>query len=74
MIEWDPTQPRWTQVADVLRRRIDSGTYQKGGRVPSVQQLVAEFGIASVTAQKTLRALREEGLIVTTPGMGSFVA
>ena len=73
-MEWDLTRSRWEQVAEVLRRRIESGAYPQGSRVPSVQQLVAEFGVASVTAQKTLRALREEGLIVTTPGMGSFVA
>lgn len=33
-----------------------------------------EYGIAKITARKVLAALREEGLIVTTPGWGSFVA
>lgn len=66
--------PRWTQVADVLRARIKDGTYAVGTRVPSVVQLTGEFGVASATAQKALRALKEEGLTRTVVGMGSFVA
>lgn len=66
--------PRWVQVADVLKARIKDGTYPPGTRVPSVVQLVGEFGVASATAQKALRALREEGLTRTVVGMGSFVA
>jgi GntR family transcriptional regulator len=37
-------------------------------------QLEAEFGIARGTVRKATAALRDEGLITTTPGMGSFVA
>lgn len=42
--------------------------------MPSVVQLTSEFGIANATAHKVLRALREEGLTYTEPGLGSFVA
>jgi GntR family transcriptional regulator len=38
-----------------------------------VIQLQAEFGIATDTGQKVMRALREAGLIETVSGMGSFV-
>ncbi|PNG18061.1 hypothetical protein C1J00_33105 [Streptomyces cahuitamycinicus] len=34
----------------------------------------SEFGVANATAHKVLRALREEGLTYTEPGLGSFVA
>jgi DNA-binding GntR family transcriptional regulator len=37
-------------------------------------QLEAEFGVARGTIRKATAALREEGLLLTTPGMGSFVA
>lgn len=37
-------------------------------------QIIAEFGIATATAQKVLAGLRKEGLIYTEPGLGSFVA
>ena len=55
------------------RERIADGTYPPRARVPSVLQLQAEFGIAAATGQKVHRALREEGLIYTEPGLGSFV-
>ena len=72
----DPTSPvpRWQQVADVIRSRIADGTYPPGTRVPSVIDLAAEFGIAQATAQKTLTRLREDGMIYTVPGLGSYVA
>jgi DNA-binding GntR family transcriptional regulator len=35
---------------------------------------VQEFGVARNTIRKATRALREEGLIVTVPQLGSFVA
>jgi GntR family transcriptional regulator len=42
--------------------------------VPSIVMIHQEYGIAKTTARKVLAALRDEGLIVTTPGWGSFVA
>ncbi|MFE7624299.1 GntR family transcriptional regulator [Streptomyces sp. NPDC057509] len=72
-IELDETRPKWRQVADILRARIADGTYPTGSRVPSVVAITEEFGIAIVTAQKALKALREEGSIRTEVGMGSYV-
>ncbi|MEV5314014.1 winged helix-turn-helix domain-containing protein [Streptomyces sp. NPDC052610] len=73
-MEFAPDIPRWRQVAKVIRARIADGTYPPRTRVPSVVQLTSEFGIANATAHKVLRALREEGLTYTEPGLGSFVA
>lgn len=74
MIDFVPDQPRWRQVANVVRARIADGTYPPRSRVPSVVQLTEEFGIAATTGQKVHRQLRAEGLIYTEPGLGSFVA
>jgi GntR family transcriptional regulator len=74
VIEFVPDIPRWRQVAEVVRGRIADGTYPPRTRVPSVVQLTSEFGVANATAHKVLRALREEGLTYTEPGLGSFVA
>lgn len=72
-MEWDSTRPRWEQIRDVLVGRIADGTYAVGDRVPSVVDLQSEFGVASTTANKALRALRADGWTRTQPGMGSFV-
>ncbi|MGW3114421.1 GntR family transcriptional regulator [Streptomyces sp. NPDC001091] len=73
MIEYDPTRPKWEQIADTLRGRITSGALPPRTLVSEVQ-LEAEFGVARGTVRKATAALRDEGLITTTPGMGSFVA
>jgi DNA-binding GntR family transcriptional regulator len=73
VIDFDPTRPKWEQIADVLRARIASGELPPHTLVSEVQ-LEAEFEVARGTVRKATAALREEGLLVTTPGMGSFVA
>jgi DNA-binding transcriptional regulator YhcF (GntR family) len=71
--EWAADRPKWEQIADVIRARIADGTYPPGSRVPSVQQLVEDTGVAVDTAQKVLSRLRAEGVVYTVRGMGSFV-
>ena len=73
MIEWDDTRPRWEQIAERIRADIEAGTLPAGARVPSVVALTQTYGVAQQTAFKALAALREQGLITTTRGMGSFV-
>ncbi|WP_407706043.1 GntR family transcriptional regulator [Streptomyces yaizuensis] len=72
-MEYDPTRPKWQQIAEVLRQRIISGEYQPRHRLSEVQ-LEAEFAVARVTVRKATAALREQGLITTVAGMGSFIA
>ena len=71
--EWAQDRPKWEQIADVIRQRIADGTYPPRSRVPSVQQIVTETGVAVDTAQKVLANLREQGVIYTVRGLGSFV-
>ncbi|MEU7135551.1 GntR family transcriptional regulator [Streptomyces sp. NPDC046261] len=73
MMEFDPTRPKWMQIADVIRKRIADGEYAPDHLISEVR-MEQEFGVARTTVRKVTAALREEGLIVTTPGMGSFVA
>lgn len=73
-MEFEPDIPRWRQVAAVIRGRIEDGTYAPRTRVPSVIQIIAEFGVASATAHKVNQNLKKEGLIYTEPGLGSFVS
>ncbi|MHA4995103.1 GntR family transcriptional regulator [Streptomyces sp. SD11] len=61
-------------MAAVIRSRIEDGTYPPRSRVPSVQAIVEEFGIATATAAKVNVGLKKEGLVYTEIGMGSFVS
>jgi GntR family transcriptional regulator len=66
-------EPPSRQLAAIIREQIESGELPPGGRVPSIMQLSQEYGIATVTVRKALDALKEEGLLETTPGYGTFV-
>ncbi|MEV1054339.1 GntR family transcriptional regulator [Streptomyces sp. NPDC049887] len=72
MMEYDPTRPKWVQIADVIRERIASGEYPPRHRL-SEMQMEEEFDVARITVRKATAALRDEGLITTAHGMGSFV-
>jgi len=73
VMEFVDDRPKWRQVHEVIVERIRAGEYPARSRVPSTVALMGEFGIANVTAQKVLRQLRDDGLIYTELGMGSFV-
>jgi DNA-binding GntR family transcriptional regulator len=70
----DRTRAVWRQVADIVIRRIKSGEYPPGSRVPSTLELATELGIASSTSQKALAYLRREGYLRGETGIGTFVA
>jgi GntR family transcriptional regulator len=67
-----PVAP-WRQIAQIYRRRIESGELVAGDRLPSIRSISQEFDVATTTAQKVIEGLRNEGLVVTSP-MGTFVA
>ena len=46
----------------------------RGSRIPSLDDLVAEFDLAEMTVRRAIKILIDEGLIVTRPGRGTYVA
>jgi GntR family transcriptional regulator len=66
-----PVAP-WRQIARIYRDRISSGELAPGDRLPSIRSISQEFEVATTTAQKVIEALRDEGLVVTSP-MGTYV-
>ncbi|MFZ0226539.1 MAG: winged helix-turn-helix domain-containing protein [Mycobacterium sp.] len=73
MIDYESSTAPYRQVAAILRERITSGQYRPGHRLPSINDLVGEFGVARTTSGKALRLLVTEGLAEISPGMGFYV-
>ena len=65
--------PLYTQLADILREMITSGELQPRSPLPSESYLQQEQGIARGTVRTAIGILRDEGLVVTIGGRGSFV-
>jgi GntR family transcriptional regulator len=61
-------------VAADLRQKIESGVYAPQDRLPTMNALMAEYGVTSRPAmQKVLAQLAADGLIITVRRQGSFV-
>lgn len=71
MINTDSAEPPYRQLAAILRARIEAGEIVT--RLPGERALAEEYGVALGTVRKTLGVLRDEGLIETTRGWGSYV-
>jgi len=67
-------QPLYLKVKRHIRDNIDSGKWAASARVPSENDIVKSFGVSRMTANRALRELRDEGIVVRVAGVGSFVA
>lgn len=61
-------------IAETLRERIRSGGLKPGEALPTQAALMREFGASSLTVQKAMSLLKQEGWAVSRPGKGAFVA
>src|SRR5262245_23262933 len=61
------------QIAAMLRQRIRTGEWGPGERLPSIPTIAASYGVAKQTVQRSIDALRVEGLVITRPGSGTYV-
>ncbi|MCO5997904.1 GntR family transcriptional regulator [Actinoallomurus rhizosphaericola] len=66
-------RPRFLEVRRLLRRRIETGEYQPGAPIPSINDLAAEQRINRLTVMKAIDPLIEEGLLRSVAGRGIFV-
>lgn len=73
MIDPEGPDPLYVQLAAVLRQRIKSGELPLNRPIPSVIQLQQEYDVARGTALHAVDVLRQEGLVRTVAGRGTFV-
>ena len=63
-MEWklENDRPIWQQLTQQLTRRIITGGYPPGSRLPPVRELAAQAGVNPNTMQRALAQLELEGL------------
>lgn len=66
--------PLYIQVASVMRRRIETKHWNPGEKISTLVELEREFQVARVTIRQAIDILREEGLLHSQQGRGTFVA
>lgn len=71
----DPDDPRppFQQVANALRAAIRTRRFAPGAQLPSLNELSKTYDVSLMTIQKALGVLKDEGLVISRQGKGSYV-
>lgn len=70
-----PTDARTLQVriADDIRAKIETGEYLPGTQLPTYDELAEAYLCSLAVVRKSVDLLRQQGLVVTKQGKGSYV-
>jgi GntR family transcriptional regulator len=63
----------YQQIADDLRKQIESGILQPAAQLPTELELRNKYGASRNTIRDAIKRLTSQGLVETRPGSGTFV-
>lgn len=66
-------EPKYRQIAEDLRAKIESGALERGSRLPSEIELMEQYDASRNTIRDAVKLLTTRGLVETRPGQGTFV-
>lgn len=69
----EQVRPKYLQIAGYIRDQITRGDLGVGDEVPSERELAATWSVARPTAARALESLRQQGLVESRQGSGTFV-
>jgi DNA-binding GntR family transcriptional regulator len=69
-----PGVPKYVALRDAIVASVASGRWPGGARLPTESEWAAQVPLSLGTIQRALRMLVDEGVVVRTPGQGSFIA
>jgi GntR family transcriptional regulator len=67
-------EPMYRQIADQIARAIADGSLALGTWLPSIRETASVLQLSHITVKRAYKELERGGLIVTRPGLGSFVS
>ncbi|MBN9608942.1 MAG: hypothetical protein BGO26_14940 [Actinobacteria bacterium 69-20] len=65
--------PMYLQASEILRRRILSGEWPHGARIPTEAQLCDAYDVSRITIRQAIALLVRDGLLTRARGRGTFV-
>jgi len=66
--------PRYYQLKEIMRERVQSDEWKPGDLIPSERELSEKYGISRMTARQAITELVNEGLFYREQGKGTFVS
>ncbi|WP_420840677.1 GntR family transcriptional regulator [Candidatus Frankia nodulisporulans] len=77
---WWPTvtgptdaRPLKVRISDDIRAQIETGALRAGQQLPTLDELCRQYLCSLAAVREALDLLRQQGLVVTRQGVGSFV-
>lgn len=67
-------QARFAQIKAAITQEIEQGTLSPGDKVASENVLAEQFSVSRMTARRALTELVDEGILMRTQGVGTFVS
>jgi len=68
------TEPSYQRIKSHVLEQIQKGVWREGDAIPAENALATEFGVSRMTANRALRELTDEQVLVRVQGSGTFVA
>lgn len=66
--------PMYKKVKGFVLSQVTAGIWPEGHRLPSESEFSQQFGLSRLTVHRAIRELSQEGVVVRTAGVGTFVA
>jgi len=63
----------YERIVEDLKRRIGHGELGPGDRLPTIADMCQRYGVSRITVDHVVQALKEEQIVETFRGKGSFV-
>ncbi len=67
-------KPMYLQIMDQIKSLVAHGDWQPGEKVPSIRELAVASKVSVITVKRAYQELERDGVLLTQPGVGSFVA
>lgn len=73
-LERDKDIPLYVQIKNNIKRFIETGTWERGKRLPTERDLAKQLNVSRNTISMAYKELEAEGVLVSHQGRGTFVA
>lgn len=65
--------PKYSQVIDLILKKIEKKVFSAGDRIPSIKEASEEYLISRDTVEKAYKELSQRGVLISVPGKGYYV-
>lgn len=65
--------PIYRMIQKDILEQIEDGRLLPGERIPTEKELMKQYGVSRITTQKAMSELKQQGVLIRKPRVGSFV-